>query len=134
MIVRRLAEIENTGRDVAGTTWRSRRLLRADDRQPYSLHDTIVRAGTETDMWYQHHVEAVYCVAGSGVLVDREAGTEHEIADGTLYLLDGHERHTLRAHTEMRVVCVFTPPLIGSETHDGAGGYPPTPHDGTTSR
>ena len=47
----------------------------------------------------------------------------HEIKDGTMYLLDGHEKHTVRATTELRMACVFNPPVTGRETHDANGIY-----------
>ncbi len=124
MIVRTLAEIEGTDRDVEAATWRSRRLLLARDRQSFSLHDTVLAANTETAMWYAHHVEAVYCIDGEGELVNDQTGQTHPLTPGTLYLLDGHERHRVRARTDLRTVCVFTPPVTGREVHDGDGAYP----------
>ena len=124
MIVRTLDEIAHTDRDVHADTWRSRRLLLARDGQSFSMHDTILYAGTETIMWYAHHVEAVYCVEGEGELVNDDTGETHKLADGTLYLLDGHEHHRVRARTNLRMVCVFTPPVTGREVHDETGAYP----------
>ncbi|TVR34292.1 MAG: ectoine synthase [Nitriliruptor sp.] len=124
MIVRRLNQIEGTDNDVKGPTFASRRLLLADDRLDYSLHDTVLYAGSTTSMWYRNHAESVYCVEGSGVLTDHETGEAHDITPGTLYVLDGHERHELRATTDLRVVCVFTPALTGQEIHDDDGTYP----------
>ncbi len=124
MIVRSLDEIAGTDRDVQGETWRSRRLLLARDGLGYSLHDTVIGAGTTTEMWYRHHVESVYCIEGTGVLTDRESGTEHPLRPGTLYVLDQHDRHVVHAETELRMVCVFTPPCTGRETHDQDGTYP----------
>lgn len=124
MIVRHLRDIENTDDDVAAETWRSRRLLLAGDGQNFSLHDTLLHAGTTTDMWYQHHVEAVYTIEGTGILTNRETGETHPLAPGSLYVLDGHERHTVEAHTTLRMVCVFDPPVTGREVHDEHGTYP----------
>ena len=42
-----------------------------------------------------------------------------------MYALDKHDKHILRANTEMRLVCVFNPPLKGKEVHDSSGAYPP---------
>ena len=124
MIVRSLEQIEGTERDVEAETWRSRRLLLADDGQRFSLHDTIIKEATTTEMWYQHHIEAVYCIEGRGTLVDRETGQEHALAPGTMYLLDRHDRHTVHAETQLRMVCVFDPPVTGREVHDESGAYP----------
>lgn len=124
MIVRDLDDVVGTERDVRGPTWSSRRLLLADDRLGFSLHDTVIDAGTTTEMWYKHHVEAVYCIEGRGTLLDREAGTVHQLRPGTVYVLDGHERHTVHAEARLRMVCVFSPPCTGRETHDAEGTYP----------
>ncbi len=72
MIVRSLAEIEGTDRDVRAETWRSQRLLLARDGQSFSMHDTVLYAGTETTMWYANHIEAVYCVCCDGELINDE--------------------------------------------------------------
>lgn len=124
MIVRTLTEIEGTDRDVQAETWNSQRLLLARDGQSFSMHETVLYAGTETTMWYANHIEAVYCVGGEGELVNDETGETHQVRDGTLYLLDGHEHHRLRAHADLRMVCVFTPPVTGQEVHDETGAYP----------
>jgi len=124
VIVRTLGELDNTERDVVADTWRSRRFVLAGDGVGFSLHDTVVYAGTETRMWYRHHIEAVYCVEGHGELEDLESGARFEIAPGTMYLLDGHERHVLRPRTDVRVVCVFNPPCTGDEVHQPDGSYP----------
>jgi len=126
MIVRRLLEIVGSPRDVSGETWTSRRLLLAHEGMGFSLHDTLIHAGTETRMHYKHHLEAVYCVEGEGTLEDLETGTTHTITPGTMYALIGHERHVLRATTEMRMICVFNPPVTGREVHGDDGAYPPS--------
>lgn len=125
MIVRSLRDAVGTDRDVDTPWWNSRRLLLHRDGVAFGLHDTLVRAGAELTMCYRHHVEAVYCVGGSGSVQALPDGPVHRIEDGTLYTLDGHERHLLRAETDMRMVCVFSPPLSGDEVHDASGAYPP---------
>lgn len=124
MIVRSLSQIERTERDVSADTWSSRRFVLAGDGVGFSLHDTIMRAGTETTMWYKNHIEAVYCIAGEGTLDDLETGATYHLVPGTMYLLDRHERHRVRAATDLRMVCVFNPPCTGSEVHDAEGAYP----------
>ncbi|MCW2861332.1 MAG: Ectoine synthase [Actinoallomurus sp.] len=124
MIVRSLEEISGTERDVEAPTWRSRRFVLAGDKVGFSMHDTVMYAGTETQMWYANHIESVYCIEGQGELVNEETGDKHRLEPGTLYLLDGHEHHTVRAHTDLRTVCVFNPPCTGREVHDENGVYP----------
>lgn len=124
MIVRTLDQIKGTDRDIEAPTWVSRRFVLAAEGVGFSLHETIMQAGTETTMWYRNHFEAVYCVEGAGTLEDLEAGKIHPIRPGTMYLLDGHEHHRVRARTDLRMVCVFTPPVTGREVHDESGAYP----------
>ena len=124
MIVRKLADIVGTDRDVDAGNWVSRRLLLRKDGMGFSLHETILRAGTETYMWYKHHLEAVYCIDGEGEIEDLADGTVHRLQPGTLYALDQHDRHIVRAHTDLRTVCVFYPPVTGQEVHDEEGVYP----------
>jgi len=126
MIVRRLDDIQGTDRVVEAPNghWVSRRLSLKDDKMGFSLHDTIIYAGTETYIWYKHHLEAVYCVGGKGEIEDLETGEIHPISNGALYLLNNHEKHYLRASEDMRMVCVFNPPLSGNEVHSKEGFYP----------
>ncbi|MGP3972086.1 ectoine synthase [Streptomyces sp. 6N223] len=126
MIVRSISDIEGTERDVlsASGTWRSKRIILAKEGAGFSLHETVLYAGTETSMWYAHHVEAVFCVEGEAELTNDETGEKHLITPGTMYLLDGHEKHTLRPKTDFRALCVFNPALTGREDHDENGVYP----------
>ncbi len=124
MIVRTLESILGTDRDTQAATWSSRRLLLKSDNTGFSLHDTVIHPGTETLIWYRHHVEAVYCIEGEGEVEVTQTGKIYPIRPGTLYTLDGHERHLLRAKTQLRMICVFNPPLTGREVHDAEGVYP----------
>lgn len=124
MIVRTLDEIINTERDVKTENWSSRRLLLKSDGMGFSLHETIIYAGTETYIWYKNHLEAVYCVGGEGEIETIADGKIYPIKDGTMYALNEHDKHYLRAKTDLRLICVFNPPLAGKEVHDEHGVYP----------
>lgn len=126
MIVRRLEELKGTDRQVKGEkgTWTSNRFLLAKDKMGFSFHETIIHAGTETLIWYKNHLEAVYCVGGEGELEDLTNGETIPISNGTMYALNGHEKHYLRAKSDLRMICVFNPPLTGREDHDEDGVYP----------
>jgi len=110
-------------REVSGPGWTSRRLLLKKDRMGFSFHETIIPAGAELALWYKNHLEAVYCVAGNGSIVDMETGEKHEIHDGILYALDKHDRHILRATEELVMACCFNPPVTGNEVHQEDGSY-----------
>ena len=68
------------------------------------FHDTIIHKGTESTFWYKYHVEAVYCMEGEGELKDLFNGKRYSIKAGTMYCLNGHEKHRLQARTDMRMV------------------------------
>ncbi len=123
MLVRTLKQIENSPADVKADNWRSRRLLLKADGMGFSLHDTVIHAGTITRMWYRNHLEAVYCIEGRGTLEGLEDGRLWTIEPGTLYALDRHDKHVLRAETTLRLVCVFRPPVVGGEVHGPDGSY-----------
>jgi len=124
MIVKTLEDVQGTEHDVDGGTWTSRRLIVRDAGVGFSMNDTLIHEGTETLIWYKNHFEAVYCIEGEGEIEVLPDGPTYPIRPGTLYVLDGHEKHLLRATKTMRVVCVFNPPLTGREVHDKDGVYP----------
>ena len=126
MIVRSVDEVAGTPRDVSGDGWRSRRLLVRDDATGFSLSDTAVAAGAELHLQYRHHIEACYCLDGEAEIEDLATGERHRIGPGVLYALDKHDAHVLRVTRDLRLVCVFNPPLSGGETHDAQGGYLPS--------
>jgi L-ectoine synthase len=126
MIVRTLEDINGTERDVSGPGWRSRRLILRSDGMGASVHDTTVKEGSEQRLQYKHHFETNYCVGGEGEVVDVATGKTYPIRPGTVYALDKHDAHILRATKgDLKLVCVFTPPLTGTETHRPDGSYAP---------
>lgn len=125
MLVKSLNEIIGTENETESENWSSRRLLLNKDNMGFSLNDTIIRAGTETHIWYKNHLEAVYCIEGNGEIETVKDGKVYPIEAGTVYALDENDEHYLRGGTEdMRMICVFNPPLTGKETHDKDGVYP----------
>ena len=130
MIIRRLKDIVGSEREVEAPNgnWVSRRFILDSDGMGFSFHETIIRAGTETHLWYKNHLEAVYCVGGRGEIEDLATGEVHPIEDGTIYALDKHDEHLLRASEDMRLICAFNPPVTGREVHDEDGAYTPHPH------
>lgn len=124
MIVRTIEDIKGTESEVSTPNWVSRRLLLKKDGMGFSFHETIVYACTETPMQYLNHLEAVYCIEGEGEVETTEDGKVYPIKPGTIYALDKHDEHILRAKTEMRMICVFNPPCSGREVHDENGTYP----------
>lgn len=124
MIVRHLQEAEKSDRRVVSDGWESTRLLLKNDKMGFSFHVTTIYAGANLPMHYKNHLESVYCMSGEGEIEDLATGKVHSISAGTIYILDQHDKHILRAKSEMKMACVFNPPLHGKEVHDASGAYP----------
>ena len=125
MIVRTLKDAENSDRRVVTKTWESTRMLLKEDNMGFSFHITTIYANTETHIWYQNHLESVYCMSGNGEIETLADGKVYPIEAGTLYILDKHDEHLLRGGSEdMKMACVFNQPLNGKAVHDENGVYP----------
>lgn len=125
MIVRDLDELKKSGgyQEKPGV-WTSARYLMKTDDVGFTLTQTTICAGSEFTMEYKNHVEANLVIEGTGKVIDEATGTTHSLKPGSMYTLDKHDRHSIIAHTDMRLVCVFTPALVGTESHDEDGSYP----------
>lgn len=124
MIVRKLADAINSKRRVKSKGWESIRLLLEEDNMGFSFHITTIFEGANLNLHYKNHLESVFCLSGEGEVEETGTGIVHPIEPGTIYILDKHDKHILRASTEMIMACVFNPPLTGQEVHDASGAYP----------
>jgi len=125
MIVRNLKDAQASGRfikDPAGN-WDSTRLILKDDNMGFSFHITTIYKGADFQMHYQNHLESVFCMSGRGEVETLADGKVYPIEPGTVYVLDKHDKHILRAFEEMKMACVFNPPLNGKEVHNAEGAY-----------
>lgn len=129
MIVRSVEAARGTDREVRGARWTSVRLLLRDDGMGFSMSETVLEPGMDEVLWYKHHLEACFCVEGEAEVEDLATGETHTIRPGTVYALEAHERHRLTVRIRTRLVCVFSPPLTGRETHDDDGSYAPPPRE-----
>ncbi|GAB1260241.1 ectoine synthase [Aurantivibrio plasticivorans] len=125
MIVRTLQEANDSSRRIVSPegSWESTRMLLKDDNMGFSFHITTIYEGADFQMHYQNHLESVYCISGEGEVETVADGKKYPIKPGTLYVLDKHDKHFLRAHKEMVMACVFNPPLNGKEVHNAEGAY-----------
>lgn len=125
MIVRQLQDAEQTNRRIVSPdgNWESTRMLLKGDNMGFSFHITTIYAGADFLMHYQNHLESVYCISGTGEVETLADGKRYPILPGTLYVLDKHDQHILRAFTEIKMACVFNPPLNGTEVHNAEGAY-----------
>ncbi|GAB2596147.1 ectoine synthase [Streptomyces capparidis] len=118
MLIRSLADLTGSPYEVDWGNGTSLRLLTAVDNMGFTVCHTVVRAGTSSLIEYRSHLEACFCLSGSGEIEDM-AGNVHRITPGVLYALDKHDRHHLRADPDgdMTLLSVFNPPLKGTERH-----------------
>ena len=125
MIVRHLNDAKESSRRVFSPdgNWDSTRMLLKEDQMGFSFHITQIYKGADFKMHYKHHLESVYCISGEGEVETIEDGKKYPITPGTLYILDKHDQHILRAFDEMTMACVFNPPLNGQEVHNAEGAY-----------
>ena len=125
MIVRDLEEAEKSNRRIVSPegNWESVRLLLKDDNMGFSFHITTIYEGADFQMHYQNHLESVYCMSGEGEVETLDDGKKYPIKPGTIYILDKHDKHILRAFKELKMACVFNPPLNGKEVHNAEGAY-----------
>lgn len=125
MIVRKLDDIKKRGgyaekKDL----WTSARYLLRDDNCGFTLTQTTVAAGQSLALEYKNHIEANLVIEGEAILTDTSTNQTWNLSAGSMYTLDKHDRHCLEAVSDLRLVCVFTPALTGTETHDEDGSYP----------
>lgn len=125
MIVRTLKECQENGRMITDPKgdWDSTRLLLKNDNMGFSFHITTIYRGADFMLHYQNHLESVYCISGRGEVETLDDGKKYPIEPGTIYILDKNDKHMLRAFEEMKMACVFNPPLNGKEVHNADGAY-----------
>jgi L-ectoine synthase len=124
MIVRKLADVRASDRNVESRGWESARLLLKDDGMGFSFHITTMYAGEELRMHYKHHLEAVFVLNGEGSIEDLATGEVHRLEPGVMYALNANDCHIVRPETDIITACVFNPPVTGREVHDETGAYP----------
>jgi L-ectoine synthase len=123
MIIGKLQDALHQNRVITANGWESSRLLLKNDGAGFSFNITRIFKNAELPMHYQHHIESVYCISGEGEIEDVDKKIIYPIHPGTLYVLDKHDKHILRAFEELQLACVFNPPLHGSETHNSEGAF-----------
>ena len=102
----------------------SHRFLLEEDGMGLTITRTVIPPKGPQRWAYPHHLEACYCVAGEGELVDLATGERHRILPDMVYALDKHDEHTFEAiGGPVTLICVFTPALRGDEAHKPGHSY-----------
>ena len=130
MLVRTMADLEAQGRVIPISHGRSSavRLFVKADGLGFSLSEARGGAGNISDLWYKNHWEANYVRAGRGSLEDLTRGERWDLEPGKLYCVGPKDRHRIinDGAEGFRIISIFNPPILGEETHDADGAYPPT--------
>jgi len=110
------ADLAGTKRDVRNENYHSLRLLIAEDDAGIGLTDVVINPGVRDTYGYIDRTEIAYCISGSATAVDLATGVEKAIRPGVLWIAPAGSRFTLVAEEPTRLVCVFDPPIEGTET------------------
>ena len=123
MFIKRLADtrVVRIGHDRANAY----RYLTQEDGCGFTVSTPRGEGGKSIVLWYQNHVEANYILEGEGTVEDKSTGETWDLAPGTVYVVGPKDRHQLYSEKGFYLLSIFNPPLVGDETHDELGGYPP---------
>ncbi len=128
MIIRHLDSLRETEHAVDFGSGISVRFLTKRDGMGFTMTDTYLEAGSNITLRYDHHIESCYILDGEGEL-HHDGGVE-QLRPGLMFAANEHDEHTVKALTQIRMICVFSPALTGFETHDfsrgKASGYGPS--------
>lgn len=124
MFVRQLADVPVVV--LGGGRSEARRYLTKADDVGMTLSDLRAKPGGTAELWYKNHVEANFVVSGRGELTEHASGRTWPLLPGTLYVVGPKDRHRVSNTDGLHILSIFNPPLVGGETHDADGAYPPT--------
>ncbi len=117
-------DLTGTERVVRGEGFVSLRYLLEKDCMGFSVHKTIIPIGGPYHWHYKNHLEACFCVSGSGVITNlAEPRIGYQIKPGTLYALDKNDDHSFEAFENTILISIFNPPVKGQEVHQEDGSY-----------
>jgi len=123
MKIVKIKELEGTDRDVLFTGGNSIRALVKSDNMGFGVCKTYIPKGGPHHWHYLNHLEACYCISGSGIITDIETKEKFEISVDVMYVLNKHDNHTFEALEDVVLISIFNPPLTGTEFHDENGNY-----------
>lgn len=104
------------------------RLLTKADGLNFSVSEARGSKAGASTLWYKNHWEANYVRSGMAILEDCNSGQRWPLKPGVLYCVGPLDKHRIirEVDSDMRLISVFSPPIVGLETHDEDGAYPPS--------
>jgi L-ectoine synthase len=127
MFVKRADGMRRAGKEMIAANGQVRtvRMLTKADGVGFGFSDVRLAAGAEAILWHKHHWRANHVISGSGDVTDIATGQTWALGPSMAYNVGPEDRHRVRAHTDLHLLSVFSPPLSGDETHDADRGLPP---------
>ncbi|MBS36210.1 MAG: hypothetical protein CMO26_09830 [Thiotrichales bacterium] len=130
MLVRTMDQLEAEGRVISISHGKATavRLLTKSDGLNFSISEARAGHVGHSDLWYKNHWEANFVREGVATLENRNTGERWALEPGVMYCVGPNDPHRISREKEcnMRIISVFNPPIVGEETHDEDGAYPPT--------
>ena len=128
MFARKLEDLAGTDKDMVrrdgDKMLHARRLLTKADGCGFSLSDGLFSAGFSIDLHYKNHVEGNLIISGVIEVTDLTKGISWDLESGSLYMVGPRDRHRLTAKTDVHLVSIFSPAVMGNERHDADGAFP----------
>jgi L-ectoine synthase len=128
MFVKRVDEMRRAGMEMITANGQARtiRMLTKADGVGFGFSDVRLATGAEAILWYKHHWQANHIISGSGEVTDMTTGQTWELGPSMAYTVGPKARHRVRAHTDIHLLSVFSPPLMGDEQHGEDGMLAPS--------
>ena len=130
MLVRTEEQLESQGQVISISHGKSTALRWITQRDGLNFSLSEARSNHEgfSDLWYKNHWEANFVRTGTAVLEDRSTGEQWNLEPGVLYCVGPKDKHRIirGKNANVRIISVFNPPIVGQETHDEDGAYPPS--------
>jgi L-ectoine synthase len=130
MFVKRVDEMRRAGMEMITANGQARtiRMLTKADGVGFGFSDVHLAAGAEAILWHKHNWQANHIISGSGEVTDITTGQTWELRPSMAYIVGPKDRHRVRAHTDIHLLSVFSPPLMGDEQHGEDGVLAPSGH------
>ena len=126
MFVKRLDEMRLAGQEimVAAGQGRSTRMLTQADDVGFGLSDVRLSAGAQANICPANHQQANHIISGSGEITSNATGQTWELIASTAFSAGPGDQLTLRARTNMHLLCITSPPQAaeGQSNEVGADG------------
>ncbi len=130
MLIRTMEQIEAEDRVISISHGKATavRLLTKADGLNFSVSEARGRQVGVSTLWYKNHWEANYVRSGKAILEDCHSGQRWPLEPGVLYCVGPLDKHRIirEVESDTRLISVFSPPIVGLETHDDDGAYPPS--------